>query len=73
MPTEHWAAVRANPQPDVDLANLLSYGHILQLGPLPHHHGDPFDRLLIAQAIAESLPILTADRHFKAYDVKVIW
>lgn len=51
----------------------IRYDHILQLESLPHHHGDPFDRRLIAQAIAESLPILTADRHFKAYDVKVIW
>ena len=50
----------------------IRYDHILQLESLPHHHGDPFDRLLIAQAITESLPILTADRHFKAYDVKVI-
>jgi PIN domain nuclease of toxin-antitoxin system len=51
----------------------IRYDHIRQLESLPHHHGDPFDRLLIAQAISESLPILTADRHFKAYDVKVIW
>jgi PIN domain nuclease of toxin-antitoxin system len=51
----------------------IRYAHILQLESLPHHHGDPFDRFLIAQAISESLPILTADRHFKAYDVKVIW
>ena len=51
----------------------IRYDHILQLESLPHHHSDPFDRLLIAQSISESLPILTADRQFKAYDVKVIW
>lgn len=51
----------------------IRYDHILQLESLPHHHGDPFDRLLIAQAISESLPILTADRQFKAYSVKVLW
>lgn len=52
----------------------IRYEHILNLESLPHHrHADPFDRLLIAQAISESLPILTADRHFRAYDVKVIW
>ena len=51
----------------------IRYDHVLQLESLPHHHGDPFDRLLIAQAISESLPILTADRHFRAYGVKVIW
>ncbi len=51
----------------------IRYEHILQLESLPHHHGDPFDRLLIAQAIAESLPVLTSDAKFKAYDVKLIW
>lgn len=51
----------------------IRYEHILQLESLPHHHNDPFDRLLIAQAATESLPILTADEKFKQYDVKVIW
>ena len=51
----------------------IRYEHILQLESLPHHHGDPFDRLLIAQAITESLPILTADKTFKQYNVKVVW
>lgn len=40
---------------------------------LPHHHGDPFDRLLIAQARAHSLPIVTGDPAFADYDVNVIW
>jgi PIN domain nuclease of toxin-antitoxin system len=40
---------------------------------LPHHHGDPFDRLLIAQAQAGSLPIVTGDPAFADYDVTVIW
>lgn len=40
---------------------------------LPHHHSDPFDRLLIAQAQAESVPIVTGDRAFAAYDVTVVW
>jgi len=51
----------------------IRYDHILQLESLPHHHGDPFDRLLIAQAITESLPILTADRVFGQYGAKTIW
>ncbi len=51
----------------------IRYEHILQLESLPRHHSDPFDRLLIAQAATESLPILTADETFKQYDVKVIW
>jgi PIN domain nuclease of toxin-antitoxin system len=37
------------------------------------HHQDPFDRLLIAQAQAEEMVILTADRAFEKYDVKVMW
>jgi PIN domain nuclease of toxin-antitoxin system len=51
----------------------IRYEHILQLESLPLHHGDPFDRLLIAQAISDSLPIVTSDEKFKAYDVKLIW
>jgi PIN domain nuclease of toxin-antitoxin system len=51
----------------------IRYEHILHLESLPHHHSDPFDRLLIAQALTESLPILTADRAFRQYGVKTIW
>ena len=51
----------------------IRYEHVLALETLPAHHSDPFDRLLIAQAIAESLPILTHDAVFAAYPVKVIW
>lgn len=51
----------------------IRYEHILALEHLPHHHSDPFDRLLIAQATAESLPILTADKIFKSYNVKLVW
>jgi PIN domain nuclease of toxin-antitoxin system len=51
----------------------IRYEHILQLESLPHHHGDPFDRLLIAQALTESLPILSADRIFASYGIKLVW
>ena len=51
----------------------IRYEHILQLEQLPLHHSEPFDRLLIAQAIAESLPILTHDEMFPLYPVKLIW
>lgn len=47
--------------------------HTWAVRRLPHHHRDPFDRLLIAQAQVEGLPILTADPAFDAYDVKVVW
>src|SRR5260370_28455839 len=51
----------------------IRYQHILQLEALPVHHSDPFVRLLIAQAITESLPILTHDDKFSLYPVKIIW
>lgn len=40
---------------------------------LPHHHGDPFDRLLVAQAISEQIPIVSSDRAFDSYGVTRIW
>lgn len=63
-----------------DLLDLLA-GHGLAITAehayatrhLPMHHRDPFDRLLIAQAQAEHLPIVTGDPVFPAYDVRVIW
>jgi PIN domain nuclease of toxin-antitoxin system len=47
--------------------------HILRTESLPHHHGDPFDRLLIAQAMEEDLTILSSDNEIPLYAVKVIW
>jgi PIN domain nuclease of toxin-antitoxin system len=43
--------------------------HIQAVRRLPHHHRDPFDRILIAQAITESLTLLTVDRHFRLYGI----
>lgn len=40
---------------------------------LPKHHGDPFDRLIIAQALLDGCCVLTSDTHFAAYGLKVIW
>jgi PIN domain nuclease of toxin-antitoxin system len=50
----------------------LAPEHVLAIGDLPLHHRDPFDRLLIAQARAEGLTILTADREFSHYDVPLV-
>ena len=50
----------------------VEHAHALRVAELPHHHRDPFDRLLIAQAMVEGVPILTADPQFAAYDVEVI-
>jgi PIN domain nuclease of toxin-antitoxin system len=46
--------------------------HVLRLGVLPLHHKDPFDRLLIAQAMTEELTILTRDEMFKLYSVQLL-
>lgn len=48
--------------------------HALELFSLPPRHADPFDRQIIAQAIVESMPIVTADEAFRLYKgVRVIW
>ena len=47
--------------------------HALAVADLPFHHGDPFDRLLIAQAKVEGLTILTSDKEFRRYDVGIMW
>ena len=50
----------------------IDESHALRVAVLPSHHRDPFDRLLVAQAQIEDLPILTADPVFGRYDVEVI-
>jgi PIN domain nuclease of toxin-antitoxin system len=47
--------------------------HTAALTHLPFHHGDPFDRLLIAQAIVEQMPVISGDSAFAAYPVTCIW
>ena len=47
--------------------------HITALAALPDLHRDPFDRILVAQAVAEGLPLVTSDRQIGAYSVRVIW
>ena len=51
----------------------ITHSHALHVATLPLHHGDPFDRLLIAQAQLEGLSILTSDRQFAAYEVEILW
>lgn len=48
--------------------------HALRMFTLPLHHRDPFDRQIIAQALAENIPLVTSDRQFRRYKaLKVIW
>ena len=51
----------------------IYFKHLNALTALPTHHGDPFDRLLIAQALTEDLTIISADEEFRAYPVSVVW
>jgi PIN domain nuclease of toxin-antitoxin system len=50
----------------------VTWEHGLAAGDLPRHHGDPFDRLLIAQAELEGLTIVTTDREFLPYGVALL-
>jgi PIN domain nuclease of toxin-antitoxin system len=51
----------------------VTHTHAARVFDLPLRHGDPFDRLLVAQALEENLTLLTADREFKRYDVPLVW
>jgi len=61
-------ALRAN-----DFETLaISVAHALGAGRLPPHHANPFDRMLIAQAQAEGLTLVTVDQRFPEYDVSLL-
>jgi len=51
----------------------IQMNHALHVSTLPQHHRDPFDRLLIATAQLEGLPILSSDHQLVNYQVEVIW
>jgi len=51
----------------------INFSHAEGAARLPSHHQDPFDRMLIAQAAAEGLTLVTHDRRLKPYDVEILW
>lgn len=51
----------------------IDFSHAKKLLKLEQPHNDPFDRMIISQAIAEKMVVVTKDRFFKEYKVKVIW
>jgi len=51
----------------------VTIAHTVRLGTLPNHHRDPFDRLLVAQAVEERLTIVTHDPLIARYDVPRLW
>lgn len=50
----------------------ITIAHGVAAGQLPRHHDDPFDRMLIAQALAEGLTIVTRDKRFDEYSVALM-
>lgn len=50
----------------------ITIAHGIAAGQLPRHHEDPFDRMLIAQAVAEGLTIVTRDKRFGDYEVALL-
>jgi PIN domain nuclease of toxin-antitoxin system len=51
----------------------VTLAHTARLAALPPHHPDPFDRLLVAQAMEEGATLITHDRAFEPYGVAVLW
>jgi PIN domain nuclease of toxin-antitoxin system len=51
----------------------ITFGHIEVVASLPLHHRDPFDRLIIAQFMAQQIPILSVDAIFDAYAIARVW
>jgi PIN domain nuclease of toxin-antitoxin system len=51
----------------------ISLEHVLATGALPRFHGDPFDRMLVAQALAEGVVLVSKDDQLDSYGVKRLW
>ena len=51
----------------------ITLNHTLALQDLPWHHKDPFDRLLVAQAMVAQVPVLSSDEQLSAYGIERLW
>jgi PIN domain nuclease of toxin-antitoxin system len=51
----------------------VTIAHAVRVADLPYHHRDPFDRLLIAQALEEDIPLLSADEILSTYGIRRLW
>ncbi len=51
----------------------ISLQHTTRVAELPQHHRDPFDRMLVAQAMCESMTLVSRDRELAKYGVKLLW
>jgi PIN domain nuclease of toxin-antitoxin system len=50
----------------------IAFAHAEAVGSLPHHHSDPFDRMLVVQCLSERLTLVTHDRRLAAYGVDIV-
>jgi PIN domain nuclease of toxin-antitoxin system len=51
----------------------VNFSHINQVFTLEFHHRDPFDRMIIAQALTEDLTVISKDKNFSLYPIKLLW
>lgn len=51
----------------------IEFEHLVRAASLPLHHRDPFDRMLIAQALTENMTVVTKDPNFPLYGVETVW
>jgi len=51
----------------------ITYDHLLTLSELPAHHSDPFDRIIVSQAVTENLTLISKDKGLKKYKIKQQW
>jgi PIN domain nuclease of toxin-antitoxin system len=51
----------------------IEFRHAEAIARLPPHHNDPFDRLLVVQAMTEGLTLVTHDRRFSLYAIDILW
>lgn len=73
LPTSVYKLVQQNQKmSDMELMP-IELTHIDRLNQLPDTHKDPFDRLIIAQALCQSMPVISADQVFQHYPIQVVW
>ena len=71
LPLDQYTATHLTPS-KVELLS-IEISHILTCAQMPWHHRDPFDRILVAQAMTENIPIISVDTALDAYAVKRLW
>jgi PIN domain nuclease of toxin-antitoxin system len=51
----------------------IEFAHAVGVASLAHHHGDPFDRLLVSQSLIENMPLVSHDKRLDDYGIRRIW